>query len=129
MLYAPKTPSTEVEEEEDEVEEEEANGLLIHRKKPIMNIQITQSTLTTLKVRRGEVRDGPIIPIISATNTRSMATMNENEERIKKTRTVEETMSLRKKKAHYTSCSSPIKQLKNITSHIYGYWIMVAAIT
>ena len=43
MLYAPKTPSTEVEEEEDEVEEEEANGLLIHRKKPIMNIQ---STLT-----------------------------------------------------------------------------------
>ena len=77
MLYAPKTPSTEVEEEEDEVEEEEANGLLIHRKKSIMNIQ---STLTTLNFIGGEARDGPISPIFNVTIAKSMATMNENVE-------------------------------------------------
>ena len=80
MLYAPKTPSTEVEEEEDEVEEEEAKGLLIHRKKPIMNIQ---STLTTLKVIGGEERDGLISSIFNVTTARSMDTMNKNAERSK----------------------------------------------
>ena len=63
-------------------------GLLIHRTEPIMNIQITQSTLTTLKVRGGEARDGPISPIFNVTTARSMATMNENEERSKQTRTM-----------------------------------------
>ena len=69
-----------------------------------MNIQITHSTLTTLKVRGGEARDGPISPIFSVTTARSMATMKENVEKGKMistvTRTIAEAMFLKKKKAH-----------------------------
>ena len=61
MLLSPKLPLAEVEAEENEVEEEEVEGLLIQRIEPVMhNIHITQSTLTTLKVRGEEERDGPI---------------------------------------------------------------------
>ena len=102
MLSAPKLPSTEVEEEEDEVQEEEVEGLQLQRTKPvtIMNTQVIQITLTTLKVRGGEARDGPISPMFSVTTARSMGTMNENAERSKLTRTIGEPMSLKKKKAH-----------------------------
>ena len=65
-----------------------------------MNIQITQTTLTTLKVRGEEARDGPISPIFNVTTTRSMAPMNEHAERSKHTTIVAEPMSLKKKKAH-----------------------------
>ena len=82
-----------------------------------MIIQITQSTLTTLKVRGGEARDGPIGPIFNVTTARSMATLNENDERRKLfktvTRIIAEPMSLKKKKVHQRLCSSLIKQLKN----------------
>ena len=65
-----------------------------------MNIQITQSSLTTLKVSGGEARDGPIIPIFNVSTARSIATMNENSKRGKQTRIMAEPMSLKKKKAH-----------------------------
>ena len=65
-----------------------------------MNIHITQSTLTTLKFIGGEARDGPISPIFNVTTARSMATMNKNAKRSKKTRTMAEPMSLKKKKIH-----------------------------
>ena len=125
MLSALKLPSIEVKTEEDEVEEEEAKGLLIRMIEPIMNIQITHSTLTTLKVRGGEARDGPISPIFSVTTARSMATMNENVEKGKMistvTRTIAEAMFLKKKKAHQRWCLCLIKQLKNIAAQIYCY--------
>ena len=56
------------------------------------------NTLTTLKVRGGEARDGPIIPMFSVTIARSMGTMNKNAERTKLTRTIEDPMSPKKKK-------------------------------
>ena len=99
MLSAPKLSATEVVAEENKVQEEEAEGLLIQRIKPIMNIQITHTTLTTLKIRGEEARYGPISPILNVTTVRSMATMNENAERSQQTRIVAELMSL-KKKAH-----------------------------
>ena len=82
MHSTPRLPSTEVEVEEDEVEEEEADGLDLQKTEPvtIMNTQSIQNTLTPLKVRGEEARDGPISPIFSVTTTRSMGTMNENEE-------------------------------------------------
>ena len=98
MLSALKLPSIEAEVEEDEVEEEEAGGLDLQKTKPIMN------TLTTLKVRGEETRDGQISPMFSVTTARSMGTMNENAERSKLTRTITRTiaelMSPKKKKAH-----------------------------
>ena len=51
--------------------------------KPIMNIYITQNTLTTLKFIGGEARDGLISPIFNVTTARSMTTMNKNAERSK----------------------------------------------
>ena len=78
MHSASRLPLTEVEAEEDEVEEEEAKGLLIQRKQLAMNVHISHNTLTTLKVRGEEARDGPISPIVIVTTTRSMTTMNEN---------------------------------------------------
>ena len=80
MLSAPKIPSTEVEAEEDEVEEEDVEGLELQRIGPItiMNNSIIQNTLITLKVKGGEVRDGPISPIFSVTTAISMPTMNLN---------------------------------------------------
>ena len=106
MLSAPNLPSTEFEAEEDEVEEEEADGLQIQKTKlvTVMNTQSIQNTLTTLKVRGGEARDGPISPIFSVTTARSMDTMNENAERSKLTRTIVEPMSPRKKKARQRRC-------------------------
>ena len=80
MLSTPMITSIELEEQEDKVEEEEAEGLLIQMTKPIMNIHITQNTLTTLKFIGGEARDGPISPIFNVTTAKSMATMNENVE-------------------------------------------------
>ena len=69
-----------------------------------MNTQIIQNTLTTLKARAGEARDGPISPIFSVSTARSMKTMNKNVKRSKLTttvtRTIAEPMSLKKKKAH-----------------------------
>ena len=65
-----------------------------------MNIQIIQNTLTALKFKGGEVRDGPISPIFSVTTARSMDTMNENAERSKMIRTITEPMSLKNNKAH-----------------------------
>ena len=64
-----RLPSTEVKEEQDEVEEEEADGLDLQKTEPItiMNTQSIQNTLTTLKVRGEEVRDGPISPVFSVT--------------------------------------------------------------
>ena len=102
MLSALKLPLTEVEAEEDEVEEEEAEGLQLQKTKPvtIMNTQSIQNTLRTLKVRGGEVRDGPISPMFSVSTARSMGTMNENVERSKLTITITEPMSPKKKKAH-----------------------------
>ena len=106
MLSASKLPSTEVEVEEDEVEEEEVDGLDLQKIGPftIMNNQSTQNTLTTLKVRGGEARDGPISPMFGVTTTQSMGTMNENAEIRKLTRTITRTivepMSPKKKKAH-----------------------------
>ena len=85
MHSAPRIPSTEVEAKEDEVEEEEADGIDLQKIEPftVMNTQIIQNTLTTLKVRGGEHKDGPISPIFSVTIARSMATMNENAKRSK----------------------------------------------
>ena len=101
MHSTPKLPLTEVEAQEDEVEEEEADGLNLHNTEPItiMNTQSIQNTLTTLKVRGEEARDGPISPMFSVTTTRSMGTMNENAERSKMTKTIAEPMSPKKKKA------------------------------
>ena len=85
MHSAPRIPSTEVEVEEDKVEEEEAEGLELRKieRVTVMNTQSIQNTLTTLKVRGGEARDGPISPMFSVTTARSMGTMNENVERSK----------------------------------------------
>ena len=90
MHLAPKLPSIEVEAEEDEVEEEEDEGLQLQKTEPviIMNTRSIQNTLTTLKVRGGEERDGPISTIFSVTIARSMDTMNENEKRSKLTKIV-----------------------------------------
>ena len=103
MNSAPKLPSTEVEVEEDEVEEEEANGINLQKKEPIMNNQSIQNTLATLTVRGEEARDGQISPMFSVTTTRSMDTMNVNAKRSKWTRTITRTtaepMSPKKKKA------------------------------
>ena len=105
MHLAPKLPSTEVEAEENKVEEEEVDGLDLQKIEPvtIMNTQSIQNTLTTLKVRREEARDGPISPIFSVTTARSMGTMNVNVERSKRTRTITRTiakpMSPKKKRA------------------------------
>ena len=95
MHSAPRLPSTEVKAEEDEVEEEEAESLQLQRTKPVivMNTRIIQITLTTLKVRGGEARDGPISPMFNVTTTRSMGTMNKNVERSKQTRTITRTIS------------------------------------
>ena len=106
MHLAPRLPSIEVEAEEDEVEEEEADGLDLQKIElvTIMNTQSIQNTLTALKIRGEEARDGPISPIFSVTTARSMATMNENVEKGKMistvTRTIAEAMFLKKKKAH-----------------------------
>ena len=104
MLSTPKLPSTEVEAEEDKVEGEESEGLQLQRIEPVMNTWIIQNILTTLRVRGGEARHGPISPIFSVTTARSMDTMNENVERSKLTRLVTRTiagpMSLKKKKVH-----------------------------
>ena len=80
MHSTPRIPSTEVEAEEDEVKEEEVEGLQLHKTEPIitMNTRSIQNTLTTLKVRGGEARDGPISPMFSVTTARSMGTMNKN---------------------------------------------------
>ena len=91
MISAPKLPST----DEEEVEEEEVEGLIIQWTEPVENIQITQSTLTTLKVKGGEVRDGRISPIFNVTIARSMPNMNKNAERSNQTRTMVESMSLK----------------------------------
>ena len=105
MHSTPKLPSTEVEAEEDEVEEEEANGLNLQKTEPVtvMNTQSIYNTLTTLKVRGEEARDGLISPMFSVNTARSMGTMNENAERSKLTRTITRTiavpMSPKKKKA------------------------------
>ena len=101
MHSAPRLPSTEVEAEEDEVEEEEADGLDLQKTEPvtIMNSQSIQNSLTTLKVRGEEARDGPISLMFSVTIARIMGTMNENAERNKLTRTTAEPMSPKKKKA------------------------------
>ena len=101
MLSALKLSSTEVKVEEDEVEEEEADGLDLQKTEPvtIMNTQSIQNTLTTLKVRGEEARDGPISPMFSVTTARSMGTMNVNAERSKRTRTIAKPMSPKKKKA------------------------------
>ena len=102
MLSTLRLPSTEVEAEEDEVEEEEADGLDLQKTEPIMNTQSIQKTLTTLKVRGEEARDGQISLMLSVTTTSSMGTMNENAERSKWTRTITRTiaepMSPKKKK-------------------------------
>ena len=70
-----KLPSTEFEAEEDEVEEEEADGLDLQKTKPvtIMNTQSIQNTLTTLKVRGEEARDGTISPMFSVTTVKVWA--------------------------------------------------------
>ena len=105
MNSAPKLPSTEVEAGEDEVEEEQADGIDLQKTElvTIMNTQSIQNTLTTLKVKGQEARDGPISPMFIVTTTRSMGTMNENAERSKWTRTIMRTMaepmSPKKKKA------------------------------
>ena len=91
MHSAPRLPSTEVEVEEDEVEEEEANGLDLQKIELIMNTQSIQNTLTTLKVRGEETRDGPISPMFNVTTARSMGTMNMNAERSKWTKTITRT--------------------------------------
>ena len=104
MHLAPRLPSTEVEAEEDEVEEEEADGLDLQKTEPIMNSQSIHNTLTTLKVRGEEARDGQISPMFSVTTATSMGTMNVNAERSKWTRTITrkiaKPMSAKKKKAH-----------------------------
>ena len=105
MLSAPKIPSTEVKEEEDEVVEEEAKGLQLQRRKPIIVIhtQIIHITLTTLRVKGEKERYGPISPMFNVTTARSMGTMNVNAERSKRTRTITRTiaepMSPKKKEA------------------------------
>ena len=105
MISSTKLPLTEVEAEEDEVEEEEADGLDLQKTElvTVMNTQSIQNTLTTLKVKGEEPRDGPISPMFSVTTTRSIGTMNENAERSKQTRTITRTisepMSPKKKKA------------------------------
>ena len=102
MHSAPRIPSTEVEAKEDEVEEEEVDGIDLQKIEPftVMNTQRIQNTLTTLKFRGEEARDGPISPMFSVTTIRSLGTMNENVERSKLTKTIAEPMSLKKNKAH-----------------------------
>ena len=101
MLSTPKLPSIDVEAEEDKVEEEEADGLDLQKIKlvTIMNTQRIHNTLTTLKVRGEETRDGQISPMFNVTTARSMGTMNVNAERSKRTRTIAEPMSPNKKKS------------------------------
>ena len=105
MLSALKLPSIEARVEEDEVEEEEVDGLDLQKIEPvtIMNNQSTQNTLTTLKVKGEETRDGQISPMFNVTTARSMGTMNVNAERSKHTRTITKTiaepMSPKKKRA------------------------------
>ena len=103
MRSVPRLPSTEVKAEEDEVEEEEADGLDLQKTEPIMNTQSIQNTLTTLKVRGEETRDGQISPMFNVTTARSMGIMNVNAERSKQTRTITRTiaepMSPKKKRA------------------------------
>lgn len=105
MHSALRLPSTEVEVEEDEVEEEEVDGLDLQKIEPvtIMNTQRIRNTLTTLKARGEETRDGQISTMFSVTTARSMGTMNVNAERSKRTRTITRTiaepMSPKKKKA------------------------------
>ena len=121
MHSAPRLPSTEVEAEEDEVEEEEVDGLDLQKTEPIMNNQSIQNTLTTLKVRGEEARDGQISPMFSVTTARSMGTMNKNEARSKMTRIIAEPMSPKNKKAHQRLCFCLIKKPKDTVAHIYGY--------
>ena len=82
MLSEPKLPLVEVEVEEDEVEEEEAEGLQLQKTESVtvMNTQSIQNTLTNLKVRGREARDGPISPMFSVTTAIRMGTMNKNAE-------------------------------------------------
>ena len=107
MLSAIKLPSIEAKAEEDEVEEEEADGLDLQKTEPvtIMNTQSIQNTLTTLKVKEEEARDGPVSPMFSVTTARIMGTMNENAKRSKRTKTITRTtvdpMSPKKKKARH----------------------------
>ena len=106
MHSTPRIPSIEVEAKGDEVEEEEVEDLQLQKTELVivMNTRSIHNTLTTLKVRGEEARDGPISPKFSVTTTRSMDTMNENVERSKltrtKTRTIAEPMSPKKKKVH-----------------------------
>ena len=120
MLSAPKHPSTKVKAEEDEVEEEEAKGLRLQSIKLaiVMNTQNIHNTLTTLKVKGEEERDGPISQTFNVTTARSMAIMNEIAERSKHTKTMADPMSLKNKKARHRLCSSPTKKLKNIAANI-----------
>ena len=67
----------------------------------VMNTWNIHNTLTTLNVRGEETRDGPISPMFSVTIARSMGTMNVNAKRSKRTRTIAEPMSPKKKKAHH----------------------------
>ena len=78
MDSSPKIPSIEVEAKEDKVEEEEAEGLQLQKTDlvTVMNTQSIHNTLTTLKVRGEEARDGPISPMFSVPTARSMGTMN-----------------------------------------------------
>ena len=94
MHSTPRLPSTEVEAEEDEVEDEKVDGL-DQKIEPvtIMNTQRIQNTLTTLKVRGEEIRDGQISPMFNVTTARSMGTMNVNVERSKWTRTITRTIA------------------------------------
>ena len=94
MHSVPRLISIEV-----KAKEEEVDGLNPQKTKPvtIMNTQSIHNTLTTLKVRGEEARDGPISPIFSVTTARSMVTMNENVERSNHTRAVVDPMSLKKK--------------------------------
>ena len=73
MHSALKLPSIEVEVEEDKVEEEEADGLDLQKTEAIMNNQIIQNTLTTLKVRGEEARYGQISPMFSVTTVKVWA--------------------------------------------------------
>ena len=131
MHSTPRIPSTQVKAEEDKLEEDEAEGIQLQKTElvTVNNTQIIHITLTTLKVRGEEARDGPISPIFSVTNARSTVTMNKNAERSMQIKKVTELMYLKKKKALQRLCSSPIKQLKNIAAQIYGYQIAIATIT
>ena len=93
MLSSPNLPSIEVNVEEDQVEEEEADHIDLQKIELIMNTQSIQNTLTTLKVRGEETRDGQISPMFSVTTARSMGTMNVNVERSNLSITVTRTIA------------------------------------